>query len=168
MYVVPRGGDAAYAEGGDGKVGDPVAAALGADEASGAKACYQRVRALPLDAGGFLLLSHRVVHWGAAAAPDHREPPRVALSFGFADPALEPCLFVDAAMARRPPLDARVALAAAQQVVYARNDSKRRKHDLALFHRVFKARQHYFTEAFRRKVSDRYQWLTFLRKAGGG
>ena len=62
----------------------------------------------------------------------------------------------------------RVALAAAQQVVYARNDSKRRKHDLALFHRVFKARQHYFTEAFRRKVSDRYQWLTFLRKAGGG
>ena len=30
MYVVPRGGDAAYAEGGDGKVGDPVAAALGA------------------------------------------------------------------------------------------------------------------------------------------
>ena len=56
--------------------------------------------------------------------------------------------------------------AAAQQVVYARNDSKRRKHDLALFHRVFKARQHYFTEAFRRKVSDRYQWLTFLRKAG--
>ena len=69
-------------------------------------------------------------------------------------------------MARRPPLDARVALAAAQQVVYARNDSKRRKHDLALFHRVFKARQHYFTEAFRRKVSDRYQWLTFLRKAG--
>ena len=99
---------------------------------------------------------------------NHREPPRVALSFGFADPALEPCLFVDAAMARRPPLDARVALAAAQQVVYARNDSKRRKHDLALFHRVFKARQHYFTEAFRRKVSDRYQWLTFLRKAGGG
>ena len=166
MYVVPRRGDNAYAAGGDGAVADPVAAALGADEASGAKACYQRVRALPLDAGGFLLLSHRVVHWGAAAAPDHREPPRVALSFGFADPALEPCLFVDAAMARRPPLDARVALAAAQQVVYARNDSKRRKHDLALFHRVFKARQHYFTEAFRRKVSDRYQWLTFLRKAG--
>ena len=31
-------------------------------------------------------------------------------------------------MARRPPLDARVALAAAQQVVYARNDSKRQRH----------------------------------------
>ena len=30
---MPRGGDAAYAEGGDGKVGDPVAAALGADGA---------------------------------------------------------------------------------------------------------------------------------------
>ena len=89
------------------------------------------------------------------------------VNFMFQNYALFPhCLFVDAAMARRPPLDARVALAAAQQVVYARNDSKRRKHDLALFHRVFKARQHYFTEAFRRKVSDRYQWLTFLRKAG--
>ena len=157
LYVVPRSCDASYDGDGDGDdARDPVKAALGGDAPQ-----YQMVRALPVAAGGVVLLSHRVVHWGGAAAKDHGEAPRVALSMAFADPDVEPALFADGVPTTPPPLDARVALAAAQQIVYAKSDA-RRPHDLALFHRIFRARAELFAPWFRAKVSERFQWMECL------
>jgi hypothetical protein len=82
------------------------------------KEAYQHVRALPTPAGGAAVFSHRTIHWGSkGAGADRGTIPRVSFSVGCADPSYEPpYLALDGGAP--PPLRLRVALAAAQQLIY--------------------------------------------------
>lgn len=124
LYVIPRGIDPGYALGddssgdgggggsggsgdggkGSGEGGDPLATCLRSDKAN-----YQHIRALPTEAGGACLFSHRTIHWGSSSEPlderreekDEETPPppptmravttpRVSFSFASSDPEFEP------------------------------------------------------------------------------
>ena len=61
---------------------DPLVALLRSDSA------VQSIRACPLPAGGAVLFSHRVMHWGSRGHP-RCTTPRFSLSFGCADPSFE-------------------------------------------------------------------------------
>ena len=80
---------------------------------------FQDIVAVPLKAGEVLIFSHRVYHWGSAVTPNAVEP-RVALAMGFSDPDYKaPHLRGEVGVANDfPPLSHRVALCAAQMLIY--------------------------------------------------
>ena len=84
LYLIPRGVDPGYDAGDDAAEGaeDPLVALLRSDSA------VQSIRACPLPAGGAVLFSHRVMHWGSRGHP-RCTTPRFSLSFGCADPCFE-------------------------------------------------------------------------------
>ena len=84
LYLIPRGVDPGYDAGDDAAEGaeDPLVALLRSDSA------VQSIRACPLPAGGAVLFSHRVMHWGSRGHP-RCTTPRFSLSFGCADPSFE-------------------------------------------------------------------------------
>eukprot|EP00892_Ulva_mutabilis_P009175 jgi/Ulvmu1/662/UM010_0033.1 len=112
LYAIPRSCDPGY-KAGDSEaeaVPDPLRQALPDKEA------FQHVRALPAAAGEAVLFSHRVIHWGSAgsrAAPH----PRVSISFGFSDDTFE-APYIPRQHLPLPPLRLRLALVAAQMLVY--------------------------------------------------
>ena len=126
LYCVPRARDPGYAAGDGGR--SPLEGCFAAGPAS-----FRHVRALPAPMGGVLAFSHRLLHWGSA--PDAGAPPRVAVAFGAGSESSP--LAASAAAAGRPfrdapgllaagcgvapPFGERVALAAAQLLVYARS-----------------------------------------------
>jgi ectoine hydroxylase-related dioxygenase (phytanoyl-CoA dioxygenase family) len=61
---------------------EPLHAALPNKEA------FQHVRALPCAAGGAVIFTHRLIHWGSAASKRAAQP-RIAMSFVSADPTFE-------------------------------------------------------------------------------
>eukprot|EP00750_Incisomonas_marina_P032560 INCI9218.3.p1 GENE.INCI9218.3~~INCI9218.3.p1 ORF type:complete len:303 (-),score=37.54 INCI9218.3:773-1681(-) len=69
---------------------------------------WQAISAQPVNAGGFLVFSHRTLHWGSLAKEE--QPPRIALSFAFADPAFETPFFDPKKHLPLPPLRLRAAL----------------------------------------------------------
>lgn len=54
---------------------DPMAAAIEA-----APRGFQDIRALPVQAGGAVFFTHRVIHWGSASRPGYPTP-RIACSW---------------------------------------------------------------------------------------
>lgn len=152
LYVLPRGDDPCYAG-----PGDHIAAAMPTP------ASWAAVVAQPLAAGGLLAFSHRILHWGGRATPGH--PPRVALSFSYADPAFEPAA-VPAALLPLPPLAARVALRAGQALKYAAQTPLGRA-QLALDTRVFHAGARLLAPAYAATVADAAQSLKWEAAAVG-
>ena len=82
LYVIPSKFDPGYKNGDKDDV-DPMAAALPNKEA------YQHIRALPTQAGGALLFTHRIIHWGSSGRKEAENPPRLSLSIGFSDYSYE-------------------------------------------------------------------------------
>eukprot|EP01052_Picozoa_sp_SAG31_P025861 SAG31_NODE_2297_length_5987_cov_10.665251_2_plen_430_part_00 len=92
------------------------------------KESYQHVRAAPLEPGACSVHTHRTIHWGNAprqpqsdGEPPH--PPRLSLSFSFADPDFEPCYLLPEARCSSgsnfPSAPARLALMSAQLLNYS-------------------------------------------------
>lgn len=79
---------------------DPLAAALSN------KASYQHIRALPLPAGGLVIFTHRLMHWGSKGRTTYRGEPRISLSVAFSDPIFEAPYFT-AAEKQRPSFQTR-------------------------------------------------------------
>ena len=78
---------------------------------------WQSILALPASPGTLLCFTHRLLHWGSRAQPG--AAPRLAISFALADPTFEVPYFADPATHLPfPPLPLRVALRAAQVLVY--------------------------------------------------
>ena len=154
LHVVPKPHDPGYLSGDRGR--SPLEGIFGRDPRS-----FRAIRALPTPAGGALVFSHRLVHWGSEpmaepAAPPR--PPRIAVAFGCSDerdddaaaglrggaargqpfarrgaaclPRAPPAdaaahaasadVFDERALGGAPALGSRLALAAAQSLVYAR------------------------------------------------
>ena len=82
---------------------DPLAAALTGKES------YQHIRALPLSAGGFVIFTHRIMHWGSKGRKTYKCSPRISLSVAFSDPTFEAPYFAegDSLGLQRPPFSMR-------------------------------------------------------------
>ena len=89
LYFLPKGRDDGYEGPGD-NVREAIAGPIG----------WPRIQAQPCVQGDCLVFSHRLLHWGGEADCD--APPRVALSFSFADPLFEVAAF-DASLLPLPP-----------------------------------------------------------------
>ena len=76
LHFVPRSVDPGYSAG-DPEDGDPL------QRVFQDKAAYQKIRSVPVPAGGCTFHTHRTIHWGSAGRNSGSVPPRVALSFGF-------------------------------------------------------------------------------------
>jgi hypothetical protein len=120
LACVPKQHDPGYS-GGDGER-DPMAAIF--------KACgsstLQYIRALPVSAGSVIHFSHRLLHWGSAAAGStawKQQAPRIAMSFASADSRFEkPFLSDDAALCPLPAVSTRAGLIAGLAVFYIANE----------------------------------------------
>lgn len=156
LYVIPRRHDPGYERGDflDGSDADPLAVALHRKEA------YQHITALPTEAGGCLLFTHRIIHWGSSGRMATREEevakaevaaPRVSVSIGFSDPTYErpylrgqPRIEVGASL---PPFRVRLALICAQMISYfERFPTDKRL--FARFYKVFASEADLFDEAY--------------------
>ena len=76
LHFVPRSVDPGYSAG-DPEDGDPL------QRVFQDKGAYQKIRSVPVPAGGCTFHTHRTIHWGSAGRNCGSVPPRVALSFGF-------------------------------------------------------------------------------------
>eukprot|EP00750_Incisomonas_marina_P032559 INCI9218.2.p1 GENE.INCI9218.2~~INCI9218.2.p1 ORF type:complete len:411 (-),score=54.05 INCI9218.2:350-1582(-) len=124
---------------------------------------WQAISAQPVNAGGFLVFSHRTLHWGSLAKEE--QPPRIALSFAFADPAFETPFFDPKKHLPLPPLRLRAALQAGQAVMYS-NQVPLSKAALALNERIFNRHSNFFLADYAAKISSKAQWERFLMKVG--
>ena len=154
LYFLPATKDPGY-----GGPGDLVREALPGPLA------WPSIQSQPCEAGDLLVFSHRLLHWGGEA--EEGAPPRVALSFSFADPAFEAAAF-DAALLPFPPLPLRLALIAGQAILYAAQ-APLSKGALALNNRIFAAQQKSFSAAYAERVLGEAQSIKFMqRQCGGG
>jgi len=125
---------------------------------------WPSIAAQPCSAGDCLVFSHRLLHWGGEAREGAQ--PRVALSFSFADPAFEAAAF-DAALLPLPPLPVRLALVAAQAILYAAQ-APLSKGQLALNNRIFAGQQRFFSADYAGRVLGEAQSMKFMRRMQGG
>ena len=58
------------------------------------KESYQHIRALPVKAGGFIIFTHRIMHWGSKGRRSYDGEPRISLSVAFSDPTFEAPYFI--------------------------------------------------------------------------
>jgi hypothetical protein len=148
LYFLPRDApDAAYLGPGDG-----IAALAPCD--------YEAVIAQPAEAGGAIVFSHRVIHWGSRPTPG--QSPRVAMSFALSRARFERGAYFSDTMLPFPPLALRVALRAAQAIAYSAQ-APLAKHALGLDTRTFRAAKALFSAAYADKIEGDVQWQRFLK-----
>jgi len=159
LYVIPAKHDPGYLRG-DSQADDPLHTALKSDSA------VQAIRAVPLDAGGALIFSHRLMHWGSRGSASCAEP-RVSLSFGCSGSGFEPAyLRCPSFHLPFPKLAIRLALAAAQLINYhERFDFSGSM--LVLFGRIFERRKTSFTQTYRQKTAHELKSACEDRRAAG-
>eukprot|EP01062_Namystynia_karyoxenos_P047886 TRINITY_DN36295_c0_g1_i1.p1 TRINITY_DN36295_c0_g1~~TRINITY_DN36295_c0_g1_i1.p1 ORF type:complete len:382 (+),score=102.83 TRINITY_DN36295_c0_g1_i1:94-1239(+) len=109
LYFLPARCDPGYRREGGG-VGE------GATEVFRTNESFQDIVCCPLRSGECVVFSHRVFHWGSASTPHAREP-RVAIAFGCSDRRFKRP-YIDPRHLPLPPLPLRLALNAAQMLIY--------------------------------------------------
>ena len=189
LYVIPKEHDTGYDES-----GNQLGAALGA--AAGLYQNYQNIRALPTDAGGACVFSHRLVHWGsrpatssvgghapaapttttagavagtaagsaAAPPPATAVRPRMAMSYALADNAEFDIgeYFDHAFFSPFPPLQLRVALRAAQSILFS-HQKPFPKGGLGYATRLWRRGSQLFMPNYKEKVNAACQWQKFMK-----
>eukprot|EP00435_Cladocopium_sp_Y103_P055517 s1143_g18.t1 len=162
LHFVPRSVDPGYSAG-DPEDGDPL------QRVFQDKAAYQKIRSVPVPAGGCTFHTHRTIHWGSAGRNCKSVPPRVALSFGFSTEDFEPPYFSPKVLPF-PDLKLRAALVSAQVINYSTlavgdregwtalaggmagcNASK-----LRLLHRVFQSQVKRFHPTYRKEIATKF------------
>ncbi len=168
LYCIPRMYDTGY-EGGDpqGEAGTgPLAAVLRSPEDA------QVILALPCPAGSVLAFTHRLLHWGSAPLPPAPgcppPPPRMALSFAFADPTFEQPYLRDSTggWGAYPSAAARAGLVAAQAIAYAHQVPLSQARVAACLADFAASRDH-FTPAYASRVESAGHWAAFTAAAKG-
>ena len=161
LHFVPRTVDPGYSAG-DPEDGDPL------QRVFQDKAAYQKIRSVPVPAGGCTFHTHRTIHWGSAGRNCHTVAPRVALSFGFSTQDFEPPYF-SAKELPFPDFKLRAALVSAQVINYstlavgdkegwtalaggAGCDASK----LRLLHRVFQSQVKRFHPTYRKEIATKF------------
>ncbi len=164
LYVVPRIND-------DGYVGPGDCIARSGEGSPN----WQNFVAQPLQVGGMLAFSHRLLHWGSNPQPhtilDSRSPsslfPRIALTFAFADDTFENPYFDHARYLPHPPLGLRLGLIAGQQIQYE-HLAPLHKHTISLYRRIIFSQKDFFNSEYFEKISSAIQMLLFQRSQEKG
>lgn len=155
LVCVPKRHDPGYS-GGDAER-DPMGAII---KASGSSA-LQYIRALPVSAGSVVHFSHRLLHWGSAAAGStawKQQAPRIAMSFASADSQFEqPFLTDDASRCPLPAISTRAGLIAGLAIFYIANEDPG-EWRTRLYWDCFRASQceGCFSERFARIVAENF------------
>lgn len=174
LHFVPRSVDPGYSAG-DPEDGDPL------QRVFQDKAAYQKIRSVPVPAGGCTFHTHRTIHWGSAGRNSGSVPPRVALSFGFSTEDFEPPYFSPKVLPF-PDLKLRAALVSAQVINYSTlavgdkegwtalaggmagcNASK-----LRLLHRVFQSQLKRFHPSYRKEIATKFVSVSLNLSREGG
>ena len=113
LYCIPKGIDPGYTTGDSDDLYGPSPLEVALKD----KAAYQSVRALPVEAGGAVCFTHRLLHWGSVG-DGRKDGPRINLSFGFADPEFEPAYLINARCGTIPTIAERAGLIAGQMISY--------------------------------------------------
>jgi hypothetical protein len=117
------------------------------------KESYQHIRALPLDAGGVVIFTHRILHWGSKGRPSYKGEPRISISVAFSDPTFEaPYLLQEGCS---PAFSLRLALACAQMIIYYQRFNFSQK-ELLFFKKCFDTQAVSFDKSYRSKVLFEY------------
>ena len=174
LHFLPRDADPGF-DGPNPPPGEcPLAAAVTAP------AHFQRLVALPAAPGALLAFGSRTLHYGSAPLPPlpsaPPKAPRQALSFALAEEGFEaPAWRRGGAPGRAQPLRARVALAAAQAIIYAEQAPLAEGAVEGLLGAFLEgAGGGAFEEAYAARVTAAGRWLRFKEKrrgaggAGGG
>eukprot|EP00928_Gymnodinium_smaydae_P062923 TRINITY_DN46650_c0_g1_i1.p1 TRINITY_DN46650_c0_g1~~TRINITY_DN46650_c0_g1_i1.p1 ORF type:complete len:410 (-),score=100.66 TRINITY_DN46650_c0_g1_i1:262-1470(-) len=150
LMVVPRARDPGYSVGDKGK--SPLTTIFNTPET------FQHIRALPVQAGGFVAFSHRLLHWGSAADP--RAPkPRIAVAFAAADAGFAEPYFSRSELPF-PSLGLRLALVAGQALAYCANENLVTTMQRAdMFWDLFRAQAKLFGPAFSAVVAKHRAYL---------
>eukprot|EP01104_Vermistella_antarctica_P011126 TRINITY_DN306_c2_g2_i1.p1 TRINITY_DN306_c2_g2~~TRINITY_DN306_c2_g2_i1.p1 ORF type:complete len:521 (-),score=134.59 TRINITY_DN306_c2_g2_i1:66-1628(-) len=157
LYVIPRGCDPGYTAG-DGDE-DPMRAALPNKEA------YQNIKSLPVQSGGAVLFSHRIIHWGSAGRKGHATP-RISFSAAFASDDFEPSYF-ERSHLPFPDLALRVSLVGGQMIAYS--DRFQFGHnEISLFHRMFLREKGQFHQSYQLKVTKELMAAAEASESVGG
>ena len=167
LYFIPKGNDAGYFAEGD---------AL--DVMMPSPSHWHHIVAQPCEPGDILCFSHRVVHWagtargggvegveGGRATTRAAPPPRVALSFALADPCFEKPNYAVDEFAPFPPVALRVALVAAQAILYHKQVPLS-KGGLALNNRIFCASRSLFASDYAERIVSEAQYHKYKSKYG--
>lgn len=120
------------------------------------------IRAVPLDSGGIVCISHRIIHWGSIGRPAQHKGPRIAFAFSCADDDYEvPCMNRD--LLPFAPASVRVSLAAGTVLRYSKRWGYP-KHSLGWMLRLFKqeADQGKFKPDFCTAVRNHY-WASLMQ-----
>eukprot|EP00808_Paulinella_micropora_P027425 g20511.t1 len=168
LYFLPAPADPLFFQRDQPNV-DPLAEAFSSNVSA-----YQAIRAFPTNKGSFLHFSHRTIHWGSFATPSasfaEEQHPRIAMSWvvgdrDFEHPAVTPNITRgpdgrDVEQEAVFPLQVQLALAAAQQILYAGQTGlpKRRKN---MYFRMFEQNSSHFTTFY----NDKVRHLYYLRDA---
>jgi ectoine hydroxylase-related dioxygenase (phytanoyl-CoA dioxygenase family) len=152
LYVIPKLYDYAYLDGDNlESKEDPLVEIIKRSPIG-----FQAVRALPLEAGGCAVFTHRIVHWGSASRADYLTP-RISLAFGCSDDACERPFFSTANLPF-PALSLRLALNAGQAIAYGRRFTLS-KHMLSFYYRLFLREGTQFNSEYKAKIVSAYNTL---------
>jgi len=152
LYCLPRGIDPGYFDGDSDDINAPSPLELALKD----KAAYQSIRALPINAGGAVFFTHRLIHWGSVG--DGADIPRLSLSFGFADPDFEPP-YLKVHNRRVPTVAERAGLIAGQLIAYHERFPPS-SDKLRQFKRIFDTVKSSFHETYVKKINFEYAKAT--------
>jgi hypothetical protein len=147
LYCVPKGIDPGYTAGDSDDLDGPSPLEIALKD----KAAYQSVRALPVERGGAVCFTHRLIHWGSVG-DGGRDGPRINLSFGFADPEFEPAYLLNARRGTIPTVAERAGLIAGQMISYHERFPPS-KAELRVLKQIFDNVKSSFHETYVKKVN---------------
>eukprot|EP01023_Acetabularia_acetabulum_P066441 TRINITY_DN8976_c1_g1_i8.p1 TRINITY_DN8976_c1_g1~~TRINITY_DN8976_c1_g1_i8.p1 ORF type:complete len:427 (+),score=100.00 TRINITY_DN8976_c1_g1_i8:122-1402(+) len=149
LHFIPAGDDPGYMEGDfvDENDPDPLQRSLPNKES------FQKIKSVPVEAGGAVIFTHRVIHWGSQGRRGYGIP-RISMSFGCADDDFEKS-YLDRKHLPYPPFELRVALVCAQMISYYQRFPPSVE-QLKIYYQIFDRFKEEFDVKYRQRILFEY------------
>eukprot|EP01024_Parvocaulis_polyphysoides_P007569 TRINITY_DN12249_c0_g2_i1.p1 TRINITY_DN12249_c0_g2~~TRINITY_DN12249_c0_g2_i1.p1 ORF type:complete len:431 (+),score=84.77 TRINITY_DN12249_c0_g2_i1:103-1395(+) len=149
LHFIPAKDDPGYMEGDLEGVNDPDPLQRSLPD----KESFQKIKAAPVEKGGAVIFTHRVIHWGSQGRKGY-DIPRVSMSFGCADDEFEKS-YLDRKFLPYPPFELRVALVCAQMISYYQRFPPSVQ-QLQIYYQIFDRFKDRFDEKYRQRIAYEY------------